>query len=203
MSIPTTTEPSTMTTKQHEGRKRKRSNSPDDNATTIMDPVAWLQEFQPCETTTNFTSPTEQMIASYTMKVMTAARTGELEALKAIEDDLDCSNRFGESLLHFCCRRGYVDMVKYLMEDRKSTISIVDDSNRNILHFACWTAEPNVELVAYLLQQLPIAYVFAKDIRGHTPFDYVRQEHWSVWLKLLQRHRHLFEAAKQPRLSSQ
>jgi ankyrin repeat protein len=144
----------------------------------------------PCSTT--FTTPTPQMIEAYTMQVMTIVRAGDLAGLQKLhyEDnvDLNCSNRFGESILHYCCRRGFDEMVRFLLDVVQANTTIVDDSQRNMIHFACWAAEPNMNLMDYLMENLPIAYWSAPDIRGHTPLDYVRREHWNMWCDFLRRH---------------
>ena len=99
-----------------------------------------------------------------------------------------CSNRFGESLLHLACRRGRTDMVRFLVVEMGScpreVLSIMDDCHKTPLHDACWTPTPNFELVHLLLQHAP-EQVVRKDIRGNTPFDYVRREDYGVWLRFL------------------
>lgn len=180
---------------------KKKARMHQKNDSTVMDPVQWL--VNECDyndsvssTTLRFSKPNDQMIAAYDMTVMTAARTGKLEQMRDIPN-LNCSNSFGETLLHFCCRRGFTDIVKFLIDERHCDFDIADDSNRNILHFACWTAEPNLELVRYLLERLPIQFALAKDVRGHTPFAYVRQEHWGIWCRMLRSNRHLFGASSE------
>jgi ankyrin repeat protein len=132
------------------------------------------------------------MIEAYTMQVMTVVRAGDLATLQKLHYDdginLNCSNRFGESILHYCCRRGFDEMVRFLLDVVQADTTIVDDSNRNMIHFACWAAEPNMNLMDYLMETLPIAYWSAPDIRGHTPLDYVRREHWGMWCDFLRRH---------------
>lgn len=100
-----------------------------------------------------------------------------------------CSNRFGESLMHLACRRGRTEMVRFLVEELPGAspsemLSIKDDCLKTPLHDACWTASPNFELVELILQHAP-EQVVMQDIRGNTPFDYVRKEDYPLWLRFL------------------
>jgi len=49
------------------------------------------------------------------------------------------------------------------------------DCGRTALHDACWTSEPNEELVEFLIQKCPELLLLMSD----QPFEYVRREHWS------------------------
>ena len=116
------------------------------------------------------------------------------------EQPFRCSNRFGESLMHLACRRGRTEMVRFLVEDLPGTspsqmLSIKDDCLKTPLHDACWTASPNVELVEFILQHAP-EQVVMQDIRGNTPFDYVRKEDYSLWLRFLWERRSLLGAPR-------
>jgi len=109
-----------------------------------------------------------------------------------------CANRFGESLLHLACRRGRTEMVRFLVVEMGScpreVLSIMDDCHKTPLHDACWTPTPNFELVHLLLEHAP-EQVLRKDIRGNTPFDYVRRNDDRLWLRFLWERRHLLEGA--------
>jgi len=98
-----------------------------------------------------------------------------------------CSNRFGESLMHLACRRGRTEMVRFMVEELpggSQMLSITDDCNKTPLHDACWTPSPNFELVELILEHAP-EQLLMKDIRGNTPFDYVRKDDYSLWLRFL------------------
>eukprot|EP00536_Pseudo-nitzschia_multiseries_P013774 jgi/Psemu1/212748/e_gw1.612.9.1 len=103
-----------------------------------------------------------------------------------------CSNRFGESLMHLTCRRGRTEMVKFLVEEMtgnseveaRRALMVRDDCLKTPLHDACWTPSPNFELVELILKHCP-EQVLMQDIRGNTPFDYVRTEDYKLWLKFL------------------
>lgn len=117
-----------------------------------------------------------------------------------------CSNRFGESLMHLACRRGRTDMVRFLVEELPGSspsqmLSIKDDCLKTPLHDACWTPSPNFELVEFILQHAP-EQVVMQDIRGNTPFDYVRKEDYHVWLRFLWERRSLLGPARRGASSS-
>jgi ankyrin repeat protein len=102
-----------------------------------------------------------------------------------------CSNRFGESLMHLACRRGRTEMVRFLVEELPGAcgspsqmLAIKDDCHKTPLHDACWTPSPNFELVDLILDHAP-EQVLMQDIRGNTPFDYVRKEDYGLWLRFL------------------
>lgn len=116
-----------------------------------------------------------------------------------------CSNRFGESLLHLACRRGRTEMVRFLVEEftdngnnsdidnseaARQALTIRDDCFKTPLHDACWTTSPNFELVELILKLCP-EQVLMEDVRGNTPFDYVRQEDYKLWLGFLWQRRAL------------
>lgn len=108
-----------------------------------------------------------------------------------------CANRFGESLLHLACRRGRTAMVRFLVLEMGSSpreeLATVDDCRKTPLHDACWTPTPNFELVHFILEQAP-ELVMRKDIRGNTPFDYVRRDDYGVWLRFLWERRSLLQS---------
>mmetsp|Transcript_14221 Transcript_14221/g.21689 ORF Transcript_14221/g.21689 Transcript_14221/m.21689 type:complete len:250 (-) Transcript_14221:27-776(-) len=136
--------------------------------------------------------PTEMDVAAYNKNVVTAVRTSDLEALKAMHaagQSLDACNPFGESLLHMACRRGDPRIVKYLVEDAKVKIDVTDDYGRTMLHDAAWTSTPNFEVMEILLKAIEPGMLLAKDVRGHTPFDYARKEHWSAWVSFFMEHK--------------
>merc|ERR1712113_1243402 len=101
---------------------------------------------------------------------------------------LQCSNRFGESLLHMACRRGYTDVVRYLITEADVTLRVKDDFGRTPLHDACWSATPNFELMELIMEHDP-DLLLVEDVRGHSPFSYARRSHWKDWRDFLTRRR--------------
>jgi len=134
-----------------------------------------------------FSDVTEDRIASYDLAAVTAARTNNLEALKNLEaagKRMDCCNRFGESLLHMACRRGFTNIGNYLLNDAKLSVRISDDCGRNPFHDICWNPKASTEIAKTILQ-IDSTLLLVGDKRGHTPFDYARREHWKIWRDLL------------------
>lgn len=130
-----------------------------------------------------FLPPTPEEIAAYDHTVLTAVRTQDYTTLSAFHTSgrpLKCSNKFGESLLHLACRKGMVQMTKFLVEDCQVPLQICDDFGRTVLHDACWGVEPNFALVDLLLAKCP-DLLYVKDRRGSTPLQYVRRPQWKHW----------------------
>jgi ankyrin repeat protein len=141
-----------------------------------------LQE-NPSLISVRFLQPTEERVAAYKIETVKAARSESVEELRklyASGESLDCCNRFGESLVSMVCRRGNADVVRFLVKEANVTLLLRDDYGRTCLHDAFWTAQPAKELVEFLLQEVP-DLLFVKDVRGHAPLDYVRNEHWDEW----------------------
>ena len=134
-----------------------------------------------------FKEPTEEMLASYTSDLLTTVRKNNLEKLKEFHAEkrlVNSSNKFGESLLHLSCRRSFTEMTKFLLYEVGCDLNIRDDYFRTPLHDACWTPDPNFELVELLIREAP-EHLLLEDVRGFTPFDYVRNDHWKQWLRFL------------------
>lgn len=140
------------------------------------------------KTTEKFIIPSKEMVDAYTSEVLEAVRNNDLDYLKTMHKEsklvVNACNRFGDSLLHLACRRSHTDIVKFLIQDLKADIFIRDDYHRTPLHDAAWTAEPNFDLIHFLIEEAP-EHLLMKDVRGFTPFDYVRQHDWGLWLRFL------------------
>jgi Ankyrin repeats (3 copies) len=145
------------------------------------------------ESSLTFLKPTEEMVAAYKMEVVTALRTENVEELKKLHEageELQCCNRFGESLIHMACRRSLTDVVKFLVREAKVSLLVKDDFGRTALHFALWTPKPNFELVQFIVEQVP-ALLGVKDVRGHLPLQYARKEDWNAWCEFFEARKHI------------
>lgn len=144
-----------------------------------------------------YTKPTDVQISTYG-EMVNFARRNDLDAMKQFHSEhnisLACSNQFNESLIHLACRRGYVDMVKFLIQEAGVSLRVCDDYGRTPLHDACWTTQPNVELMELLLSKCP-DLLLVSDKRGHCPFDYARAENHGTWVKFLRERQHIWTAA--------
>lgn len=140
----------------------------------------------------------EEQIAAYDMEVTTAARNNDLEALKALHEggkSMDCCNRFGESLLHMACRRGFVDLGKFLLQEANLKVRISDDCGRNPFHDIFWSPTVQMELAKLILERDP-TLLLVGDKRGHTPFDYARPHDYLTWREFIFDNRELLEPLK-------
>lgn len=134
-----------------------------------------------------FVEYTEEQYESYGADAIAAIRAQDIGALRKLHQSgrtLQSSNRFGESLLHMACRRGFTDVVRFLLTEASVSPKICDDMGRTVMHDACWTCEPNTELMDLLLAHCPELIVM-KDKRGSAPFEYIRGEHSITWMKFL------------------
>ena len=134
-----------------------------------------------------FHTHTDEEIAAYPPTAI-LVRNNDLAGLKMAHQSggkLQTSNKFGESLLHIACRRGYDHIASYLIEEADVTVWVRDDFGRTPCHDACWTAKPNLELMDLLVKKCP-EMLLMSDKRGSTPLDYVRRDNWDIWRKFLE-----------------
>eukprot|EP00543_Licmophora_paradoxa_P001886 CAMPEP_0202454934 /NCGR_PEP_ID=MMETSP1360-20130828/12577_1 /ASSEMBLY_ACC=CAM_ASM_000848 /TAXON_ID=515479 /ORGANISM="Licmophora paradoxa, Strain CCMP2313" /LENGTH=223 /DNA_ID=CAMNT_0049074385 /DNA_START=56 /DNA_END=724 /DNA_ORIENTATION=- len=173
-------------TSQPDAKRKERI----DQITHPNDFVAETFRYHGCDhtikksTTVNrFKIPTEEQIEAYSQEVVTAVRKGNVQELREMLKAgkcLECCNRFGEGLMHMACRRGYLDIVRFLVVEAKCSLFVRDDYGRTPMHDACWSPKPNFKLMKFLIEQQP-ELLLMSDVRGHTPYSYARKEHWSEW----------------------
>jgi hypothetical protein len=137
-----------------------------------------------------FPTPTEAQMSKYTTEVVNVVRTNDANAMNEYykihgRAALDCCNRFGEGLLNMACRRGFTEMVKYLLSPAiQLNVRVRDDGGRTPLHDACWYPEPQLDVCTLIIQQDPSLFLVA-DKRGYTPFQYARKSDWAIWRQFL------------------
>ena len=132
-------------------------------------------------------------IAAYNQDIATAVRHGNLKVVQQHHEEgknLQCCNKFHESIIHTICRRGYDKLLKYVIDEVQLSIRVRCDYGRTPLHDACWTDKPNFELVRLILQTCP-DLLYIKDSRGYTPLNYVGKSLWSEWNTFLKDHQDL------------
>lgn len=182
--------------------KRSTSHrlSPADYVTQLFKENGFDLKKNPSVLSVPFLKPTEDRIAAYKLETVKVARSENIEQLRNLHKAgvaLDCCNRFGESLVSMACRRGNADVVRFLVKEANVSLLLRDDYGRTVLHDAFWTSEPKLELVEFLLQEVP-DLLGVRDVRGHAPLDYVRNEHWEEWTSFLQERRGMIR----PKLST-
>jgi hypothetical protein len=87
---------------------------------------------------------TEEHMANYDLDVVSATRENNLSLLQELFSQgrsLSCCNRYGESLLHMACRRGFEEIVTFLTQGAGVEIRITDDCGRTPLHDALWNRD--------------------------------------------------------------
>jgi len=145
-----------------------------------------------------FVDYTEDESKSYDTDILTAIRKQDMKKLRELHANghpLKCSNRFGESILHMACRRGFLNVVRFLIKEAKVSVRIRDDCGRTILHDAVCTPEPNFKIIELILEECP-DLLYMKDRRGYTPICYVRKSQRAVWNKFLKERAHLIIPTK-------
>ena len=134
-----------------------------------------------------FLEITPEHVEAYSTELVKATRDRNIALLREMHKEgktLQCSNRFGESLLHMACRRGYTDIVRFLIKEAQVTLRVKDDFGRTPLHDACWSADPNFDLMELIIEHDP-DLLLIEDVRGHSPFSYARRSHWKEWSEFL------------------
>jgi len=143
-----------------------------------------------------FPLPTPQQLTSFSTELMEIIRDNNVEELRSMYEKgdesftLQCCNRFGESVIHTACRRGFTEMVKFLLNEAQVSIRCRDDCGRTPFHDALWNPRPQFDLLHMLLEQEPLL-LFLSDKRGNTPFEYARRDHWDKWRRFLYERRNM------------
>jgi ankyrin repeat protein len=135
-----------------------------------------------------FREPQEQDISSYDFELVKVVRSKDVNRLREMFSEgrsMNACNQFGESLVHMVCRRGDIEILKFMIDEGNVSFTIKDDFGRNPFHDACWTSTPNFEVMDMLIAAADISLLLAEDVRGNTPFDYARSEHHGTWLAYL------------------
>lgn len=132
-----------------------------------------------------FSEWTDEQMKAYDKESIAALRSRNVPLMRSWHMEgrtLQAANNFGESLLHMACRRGFLEVVRFLVDECGHDLWIRDDTGRTPLHDACWTTEPCPELVDYIVAK-DCDMLLVCDKRGHTPLDYARKDHWEFWIQ--------------------
>lgn len=74
----------------------------------------------------------------------------------------------GIAMTFLAAKTGAIDLIKYIVEYSRASLNIVDERNRNTLHYA--TMSGNLETVQYLVEKVGLSPVVG-DFELETPFD--------------------------------
>jgi len=162
---------------------------------------------------------TQEMIDSYygMPELVNSVRENDLSKVKQLYDDgrLTCNacNPFGESILHIACRRGHLQMIRFLIDTVAgglglSIFHIKDDFHRTPLHDTFWSASKDkFQIVDYLLkhndpQNNVVELLLMKDKRGFTPLDYARKDEHAEWFQFFQERKSFLRSSSSSSSSS-
>ena len=102
----------------------------------------------------DYRKPQEDDISSYDVEIVKVIRSKNVDRLREMWKSgrsMNACNQFGESLVHMVCRRGDLNILKFMIEEAKVSFAIKDDFGRNPFHDACWTPKPNLEMMDMLI----------------------------------------------------
>lgn len=134
-----------------------------------------------------FLEVTDERIKDYGQDCIQAVRENNIPLLRKMHNggkNLQCSNRFGETLVHLACRRGLIEVVRFFIHEVQVSLRVRDDYGRTPLHDACWSSAPNFSLLELLIHHDP-ELLLIHDVRGHFPLTYTRKNHWGDWRNFL------------------
>lgn len=139
-----------------------------------------------------FLAYTPEHLEAYTTEMVSAVQAKDVETLRSHLQAghlMQASNRFGESMLHTSCRRGFTDVFEFFVNEAMVCPRVKDDMGRTPMHDVCWSsAAPNHDIMKMLILAAP-ELLLSKDKRGHSPFDYARREYWPSWVTFLNENR--------------
>ncbi|KAL6952094.1 hypothetical protein U1Q18_051914 [Sarracenia purpurea var. burkii] len=92
---------------------------------------------------------TDQVLSETQKTIFDWVKEGDLEKLKTKNFDPNCQDDQGLALLHWAADRGDLDIVRYLVEEKKANMDCLDNEGQTALHYAAACGYPTV--VEYLI----------------------------------------------------
>lgn len=132
-------------------------------------------------------------VTSFSLHLMNAIRQNDVATVRAYHEagcNLQCGNKFGESLVHAAARRGNLPVLKYMAETAGVSLRVCCDGGRTPLHDACWTSRPDFDTIRYLLEDCP-DFLSLHDNRNFTPLDFIPKDSHEVWNQFLEDNKEL------------
>jgi Ankyrin repeats (3 copies) len=137
-----------------------------------------------------------QHIEAFQQEIINAVRGKDVDTLRSMHYQqgkmMQCCNKFGESIVHVACRQSSAPVLQFLMRQAGVTVRVCCDSGRTPLHDACWTSNPDFDIITLLLTECP-DFLRIKDKRGFTPLAYVPHAQWNRWGQFMEQNMHLLE----------
>ena len=130
---------------------------------------------------------TEATVEGYDLDLVTKVKQEDVDGLRELMKkgrNMQCSNQFGESIVHMACRRKSLSVLEFLFREANVSCKLCCDSGRTPLHDACWTSVPDFGVIQLLLERCP-DLLYITDNRGFTPMNYVRHTNWGSWCDFL------------------
>jgi ankyrin repeat protein len=90
--------------------------------------------------------------------------------------------------VHAAARRGHVHILRYLVEWGRVNMTVCCQQGRTPLHDATWSAQPNFDVIRFLLEHNP-EFLLLSDKRGFAPLDYAPKSSYGQWEAFLNQHR--------------
>lgn len=156
--------------------------SPDVFLAKLLDSRGYDSTTIPAITSSMRKSPTPQQLNDYDVAIIRSIRSSNLDDLRVMVKSGKCMsacNRFSESIVHLASRSAEFHILDFIIRNGGDT-SVVDDYGRTPLHDACWRPEPRFDVVTLLLDT-NVDLIRVVDVRGSSPLNYVRKEHWLQW----------------------
>jgi Ankyrin repeats (3 copies) len=129
----------------------------------------------------------------YSLNLMEAVRQNNLETIREMHQagrNLQCCNKFQETILHAVARHGRTEILRFLVEEAGVSMRVSCDQGRTILHDGCWTATPSWDTISFVLHSHP-EFLLIADRLGFTPLDYVPKAAWADWALFLENNKEL------------
>jgi hypothetical protein len=171
----------------------KVQTSPKEIITNILKSKGRDVQFISCDNVPNnyFVKGTT---SSYSTQLMAAVRAGDIDTVRYLHDikhyNLQCANKFQESIVHTVARHGYTDLLMYLHSEAGVSLRVCCDGGRNPLHDACWTGIPNFEVINLIMSDSP-DLLYIMDKRNNSPLDYIPKNAYGAWNEWLYNNAHI------------
>ena len=123
-----------MRAKRDEAAKKPKKSPQDHLKTILQQKGVTVKKAQALDLVgTFFLNMNEENMKAYTFSKAKAVRNGDLDALRLIHEKgemMQCCNQYRESIVHTACRRGSIDIVRFLIEEAHVSLRVVDDYGR-------------------------------------------------------------------------